>query len=86
MSAPSQVGLEFWSVSIGRDRNADFDIVCGAARNVRSRTRAAAAHKRKPSQFELAFGLDQIFDARVRVRLNHSLNPNEGTHCSGKTI
>jgi len=83
---PSQIGLEFWSVSIGRDRNADFDIVCSAARNVERMTRAAAANQRKPSQFELAFGLDQIFDAGVGVRLNHSLNPNEGAHGSGQPI
>jgi len=84
--APSQIGLEFWSVSIGRDRNADLDVVCSAARNVGGMTRAAAAHQRKPSQFELAFGLDQIFDAGVGVRLNHSLNPNEGAHGSGQPI
>ncbi len=82
---PSQIGLEFRSVGIRGDGDADFDIVRGAAECIK-KFALAAIEKNLPSQLELALGFDQILDARVRVGFDHGLNPDEGTDCCRKPI
>lgn len=85
MRAPSQIGLEFRSVCVGRDRDADLNVVCGAAGRV-GRTAGLAIAANAPSQFKLALCFDQIFNAGVGVRLNHCFDPNEGAHGGRKPI
>ena len=78
---PSQISLEFRSICVGGDRYANLDVVCGAENRVR-KPKGAAIEFKAPSQFKLALRFDQIFNTRVGVRLDYSLNPNEGAHGS----